>query len=68
MKNLTKNKKITPFKIFDKDSYESPPSTPRRQLFSGGKTSHRRKRTPKTKKKTRKNKRTDKLILKRKKK
>jgi len=52
--NTKSHKKITPFKLFDNDSYESPPSSPRRQLFSGGKTSNRRKRTPK--KKTRKNK------------
>lgn len=50
----TKSPKKTPFKLFGDESYESPPSSPRRQLFSGGKTSHRRKRTPK--KKTRKNK------------
>lgn len=54
--NTKSHKKITPFKLFDDKSYESPPSSPRKQLFSGGKTSHRRKRTPKTKKKTRKNK------------
>jgi len=50
----TKSPKVNLFKSFGDESYESPPSSPRRQLFSGGKTSNRRKRTPK--KKTRKNK------------
>lgn len=52
--NTKSHKGIIPFKLFGEESYESPPSSPRRRLFSGGKTSHRRKRTPK--KKTRKNK------------
>ena len=48
----TKSPKKTPFKLFGN---ESPPSSPTaRQLFSGGKTSYRRKRVPK--KKTMKNK------------